>query len=98
MQQDVIPNINSIMSSSMSKVNEERFNSIMGIYNQSLASFEMRVAELSLYKPNMWVLERNITEKLQSCVESIPYLKLQIKESEGLETGIVESDHKHHQS
>lgn len=39
MQQDVIPNINHIMSSTMSKVNEDKFSSIMNVYNQELNTF-----------------------------------------------------------
>lgn len=79
MQQDVVPNIDVLMSGGTARLVDERFSSIMGIYNQSLANYENRIKDIGDYRPSLPTLEKDIADKLQSCIESIPYFKLEIR-------------------
>lgn len=79
MQQDVVPNINVLMSGGAGRLVDERFSSIMGIYNQSLANYETRINDIWEYRPLMPVLEKDIAEKLQNCIDSLQYFKLEVR-------------------
>lgn len=79
MQGDVVPNIDVLMSGGKGRLVDERFSSIMGIYTQSLESYEIRVKDICEYRPTLPTLENDIAEKLQSSISSMPYFKLDVK-------------------
>lgn len=55
----------------------------MGIYNKELIHFEGKVTELANYRqPKVAAVEGDCEEKLQSCLQSIPYFRLDIRTDE----------------
>lgn len=67
----------------MNKLNEEKLNSIMEIYTQEIKHIEAKILELGSFKPSsMATLEGDVDKKLESCLASIPYFKLEVMTEE----------------